>query len=122
MPIRTNIYTGELEEFPASETGIEIIARGRLPFGEQTVTRRRNAAWSRPLRSSAIAVNPKQAASFSEAAKAAGTGAYYDPKTGEAVFESRRARNEECKRRGVYDHDAGYSDYAGGCSELPTGE
>lgn len=70
-----------------------------------------NLAYNRPLRSRSAGVHSSQAAEFNQAAKQAGiAGVYYDPKTGDAFFESRGARRREIARRGLRDLDGGYGD------------
>lgn len=110
MAMRRNWLTGEWEEYEPPQDGREIIFRGEIPEG--AVTGRANSPWSTPLVSDACAIHPDQAGQFSEDAKRHGTGAWYNSK-GQAVFESRQARARELKRRGFFDKDAGYGDYAG---------
>ena len=61
-------------------------------------------------RSRAIGVNPKQADRFTAEAQKQGIDVVYDRKTGDAVFGSRKARAQECQRRGVVDYDGGYAE------------
>lgn len=104
--IRRNIFTGELEEVPYElENGRAVIARESGPSDET----RTGSAWSRPHRSTSLAIHPSQVEAFNEAAKAAGTGAYYD-KNGTMVSESRGILNRELARRGYGNADAGYGD------------
>lgn len=110
MPIRRNIFTGEIEEFESSPDGRQIVSRERLPYGEQTVMKRHRNPYNKPWRSRSLGVPYYQAAEFNEAAKAAGTGAFYDMRTGEMVCESKSSRKREVERRGMYDNDGGYSD------------
>lgn len=70
-----------------------------------------NLAFNRPLVSRSAGVHSSQAGEFNEAARRDGNaGVYYDPKTGNAHFESRAARRKELKRRGMRDNDGGYGD------------
>lgn len=70
-------------------------------------------AWNKPLRSFFGGVHPSQAKEFTEEARKNGnTGVYYT-RNGDLVAETRRAYNAELKRRGLFNKDAGYGDYAG---------
>ena len=82
--------------------------------GEGRKDNRITMAYNRPLSSFAATLpSPGQAAKFNEEARAAGiAGVNYDMKTGECTFDSRGARNDEMKRRGLFDKDAGYGDKA----------
>jgi hypothetical protein len=61
------------------------------------------------MRGQALSVHPDQAASFSEEAAKAGTGAYYDPQ-GRLCVDSEGALQREFARRGFYDKNAGARD------------
>ena len=70
-----------------------------------------NLAYNRDLVSRGAGVHSSQAAEFNQAARRAGiSGVYYDPKTGNAHFSSRKARRLELARRGINDRDGGYGD------------
>ena len=66
-----------------------------------------STAYSRPLASQALGCHAEQVSEFNE--KAA-KGIRYLP-DGTCQIESRAARNEELKRRGFKDFDAGYGDF-----------
>ena len=73
----------------------------------------RGASQDRPLESVALSCHPLQVAEFNAMYAAAGiTGASHRA-DGTCVLESRRARNEALKLRGLRDNDAGYGDHAG---------
>lgn len=122
MAFRRNWLTGELEQYDSeldrgravvhaetAEDGTVRVVDGPAP----TIAQRQVNAYSRPMRSKAMGVIPSQAAEMNEAAHRNGTGAFYDPQTGDAVFSSRRARAAEMQVRGMFDKAAGYGDYAG---------
>jgi len=70
-------------------------------------------AYNMPLESLGAAVRPHQAAKFNEDAKRDGnTGVFYDPQTGMAHFSSRKSRNQELRRRNMFDKDGGYGDHS----------
>lgn len=108
MGWRRNIFTGELEEFESPEGGREVIFRSEVKYDPG----RADSPWSRDLISHGMAVHPSQVAQFNEDAKRHGTGAFYRP-DGTAAFSTRRSRALEARRRGMFDKDAGYKDYAG---------
>jgi len=107
-----DIFTGELKERESSPTGGEFIGSTTIPEG--SVQGRANSPWSRPWVSTSLAVPIEQTAAFNEAARRAGTGAYYkpNPKTGYAdlVCETRGARKRELRSRGKIDYDGMYGD------------
>lgn len=122
MAFRRNWLTGELEEYDSElDRGRQVVhaetaADGtvRVVDGPAPIAGQRQVnAYARPQRSKAMGVIPSQAAAMNEAAQQNGTGAFYDPKTGDAVFSSRRARSAEMQVRGMFDKQAGYGDYAG---------
>lgn len=105
-----NWFSGELEEKPSEcENGRKVIARIEHPMGEQRGRAQTAYTAARPWKCKSLAVHADQSVEFNEAAKAAGTGAFYT-KTGELVCESREARNRELARRGYGDGDAGFGD------------
>jgi hypothetical protein len=66
-----------------------------------------------PLRSLGLSCGADQAREFNEFYREHGiTGAYHE-RDGTCVLESRQARNDVLKLRGVRDNDAGYGDWAG---------
>jgi len=70
-------------------------------------------SYARPLESVGLACSKRQVGEFNALYADAGiSGAYHRP-DGTCVFESRRARNDVLRLRGVRDNDAGYGDYAG---------
>ena len=109
MGFRRSIWTGELEEVASEGGGRHIISQEEIPAHLDN-TKVGNRAYNRPLVSQAMGVHPGQAAEMNEAAKRNGTGAFYDPKTGNAVFESRGSRSREMAARGMFDNQGGYGD------------
>jgi len=121
MGFRRNIFTGQLEEFDSEQEKHEFrqeIAEIQAKHNPHPKDSYRNpSVWGRPLRSKAMGVTPAEAAKMNEQARAAGTGAFYDPKTGDCILESRGARNREMMRRGLFDKSGGYGDYTGSSRE-----
>lgn len=70
-------------------------------------------SYSRPLKSLGMAVNPKQVRQFNEAYVAAGITGARHAADGTCEIDSRQARNQVLRLRGLRDNDAGYGDYAG---------
>lgn len=106
--LRRNLFTGELED--TSNDQDEFINKTRpIPSGcVDPRSRPRTALWSR-WRGRSLKVHPAQAKEFSEAAKEAGTGAWYDKK-GVMRADSESAMQREFARRGHGDGNAGYRD------------
>jgi hypothetical protein len=76
---------------------------------------RMNLAYSaaQPLRSLALGCHPQQAPEFNRWYQQHGiSGAHHDA-SGDCLLESRQARNEVMKLRGLRDNDAGYGDWSG---------
>jgi hypothetical protein len=66
-----------------------------------------------PLRSIGLGVHPSQVQEFNSWYRENGiAGAGHTP-DGACILESRKARNEVLKLRGVRDNDAGYGDHSG---------
>jgi len=67
----------------------------------------------KPLESLAMSCHRSQVGEYNAfCCKHGITGAYYRS-DGTCVLESRQARNQLMKARGLHDNDAGYGDYAG---------
>lgn len=109
MPFKRDLFTGELVEVPSDGGGRRIIARTSIPEGAIDPSRRKGSAWGRVWRGQSLGVHPDQAAEFSQAAKDAGTGAWYDEK-GRVCADSEAALQREFGRRGYYDRNAGSRD------------
>lgn len=70
-----------------------------------------------PERSVAAGCNSTQVKDFNEYYKTHGiTGAYHEA-DGTLVIEDNNSRNEVMKLRGLYDRNAGYSEFAGNASD-----
>lgn len=67
----------------------------------------------KPLVSTSAAVPSYQVDSFNKKIKDAGISGAYHRKDGNVVFESRNARNQYLKLRGLKDGDGSYGDYCG---------
>lgn len=111
MPTRIirDLYSGQLKEVASEGGGRKIIARETVGYQPGRKTNAYDRAW----KSEALAVPVEQLSAFNEGVA---RGARYVPDgKGYAHLEcdSRQARASEMKRRGVFDRDAGYSDYAG---------
>lgn len=71
-----------------------------------------------PLESLGAGCHPSQVEEFNAAYRKGGiVGAYHKP-DGTCVFESRKARNQVLKSRGMIDQDGGYGDYTGSSSSV----
>ena len=97
----------------------------RLPYGDQTVTKRRGDPWDtgkdhviRAMSLKPEEATPERIALENEAARRHGTGAYYDDK-GICRVPTRGSRAKEMRRGHeatdfkLQDNDAGYGDYPG---------
>lgn len=63
-----------------------------------------------PMKSDAAGVHPSQAgAAYSESVKM-GVPTQFDPRTGQAIFESRSHRRDFLKAKGMFDRSGGYGD------------
>jgi hypothetical protein len=68
---------------------------------------------SKPLESVGLGCHPTQVQEFNQYYQQHGiTGAHHNEK-GNCVLESRKARNQVLKLRGLRDNDAGYGDWSG---------
>ena len=124
MAFRRNLFTGVLEEVPSTGVGRQVIFRGRLPYGDQTVTGRRGDPWDtgRDHVDKGMSIAPDEATpgkieQLNENAKHCNTGAYYSP-DGKCYTPTRRSRAREMRARanvdyGFQDNDACYSDNPG---------
>jgi hypothetical protein len=116
MGFKRDIFTGKLVETQPPEGGREIIARGSLPFGEQTVTSRiPNPDYDREC--VALSIKPEEAtperiAEHNEQARRHNTGAFYD-RDGRCMTSTRGSQNREMRRRNYINNDAGFGDFAG---------
>jgi hypothetical protein len=68
---------------------------------------------SNPLRSVGAGCHRMQVDEFNKYYKERGISGAYHERDGTCVFESRKARNEVMKLRGLRDNDAGYGDWSG---------
>ena len=118
------MWTGELTETPESGQGRQVIFRGSLPYGDQTVRKTRFDPWDtgkdhvdRGMSIKPEEATPERIERLNENAKKQGTGAYYTP-DGRCCTPTRRSKAKEMRARadvdfGFQDNDAGYSDCAG---------
>lgn len=80
---------------------------------ERRAKYRPSVTYSTPLKSIALGVHSSQSNEFNEMYREHGIlGAHHEP-DGTCVLESNQARNAVMRLRGVYDRDAGYSQWAG---------
>ena len=119
MGFKRHILTGEIIETPESGQGRQIIFRGSLPYGEQTVLGRTHNPWDRgkdvicrPLSIKPEDATPERIAKENEEARRHGTGARYDNR-GVCHTPTRGSRSREMRRLNKQDNDAGYGDHAG---------
>jgi hypothetical protein len=68
---------------------------------------------AKPLRSLGLACHSNQVAEFNQFYRENGIVGASHESDGTCVLESRKARNEVLKLRGLRDNDAGYGDWAG---------
>lgn len=114
---KRDLFTGELVEDKSGEGGRQIIYREEIPeYMDQTRVGTANP-YSKEWVTETLAVPIEQMEQFNADAKRHGTGAYYRPtRDGQyaaLVCPTRRSRAREIKRRGAFDRQAGYGDYAG---------
>lgn len=70
-----------------------------------------NLAYNSALTSIGAGIHPSQVSEFRELARQQGiVGVDWCPKTGDAMFESRKARRDYLKMQGFHDRDGGYGD------------
>ena len=116
MPFKRDLFTGELVEVEATPDGRVLLYREEIPEHLQQ-NRTSCNPYAKEWETETLAVPIEQMQKFNEDAKRMGTGAYYKPgKDGQyanLVCPTRKSRARELKRRGAYDRDAGYGDYAG---------
>ncbi len=101
-------------QYPMGKAPRRLRHKGKIYYHDivaeqSSVGRGRKDTW--PMRCAASGVDASQAVEATKAVKEQGfSGVTFDARTGDAIYESRRARKEYVSATGLHDRNAGYSD------------